>query len=133
MKKIIKSFVLCLIFTLLFPLVTNAGIVATPGNSQQIQLLQPIIQPASLKNAPVVKPTVNKANSQTAPLLQATIKPSSLLRSNTNSQKIPVGNGCTAISKYSVTTGKLCTKTLISECAFGHLFSFITGKRCTNQ
>lgn len=153
MRKITKSFVLCSVFALSFPLSINAAM-PMPSNSQHIQLLQTNIQPANTKNTPVVEPPA-KEGSQVMPPLKAGLTSNNGFPKKTNPQKASVigsptmisllkadvqpdpvllhsksNNGCTATSLYSTTTGKPCSNNLAKECASGHLFSFLTGKHC---
>lgn len=153
MRKIIKSLVLCSVFALSFPSSINAAM-TIPFNSQHIQLLQVNVPPSNTKNTPIVEPTV-KEGSQVMPPLKAGSIPNNGLPKKPDSQKASVlgspttisllkadvqpdpvllhsksNSGCTATSLYSTTTGKPCSKNLAKECASGHLFSFLTGKRC---
>jgi len=141
---IIKSFVLfALLYALSFPLAVNASMLSnclltpncklqtsvpsTPPSSQVMPLLK-----ANIDSNNVFPP---KTNSQKTPilgspttmsLLKASI-PSSPV-SKTSKPAKETNNGCTATTRYSPITGKICT--LISDCTTGHLYSFLTGRRC---
>lgn len=149
MKKIIKSLVLCsLLYALSFPLATEASLLSacllgpncklqtstpsqqpTKESSQVIPLLKADIISGSIfpkKTNPQNTPVLG--SSTTLPLLKANVPSSPVLPTSKSTKK--QNDGCTAMSEYSTTTGKPCTQNLSKECASGHLFSFLTGKRC---